>query len=1102
MAIKWTDEQLAIIESRDKNILVSASAGSGKTTVMIKRIIDLVLDKKERTPISKFLIVTFTKASASDMKEKLIEAFQEHQDDEFCLEQIDLVDTSDISNLHSFCSRLISTYFYEVNVDPSFQVLDGTVASFLQDKAIQKLFEKKEKLNDKEYFKLFDIFQKKRQDKKLKNIIKRFNNFLNSNLDSEKWFTDNLESAYNLDFSKNSCARLINNTVSSKTEELVDALEKFAGFCDANNQEKVANYFMEVADLFKTVNYHNSFEVNAKNIIGAKFPVSSRVSSTVEIKPQIDTMREFAKSQFENFQKNFVSDDMDFLRQGLSEMKGVVVSLYNLVKEFNEIYDELKHEINGLDFNDLERKTLEILKNEEILNTLKEKYKYIFVDEYQDINSVQEAIISLLARDDNRFMVGDIKQSIYRFRLCDPEIFLDKYEKYNGKVPKSELHILNCNFRSDKKILKFVDEVFAGVMTEKFGGVDYDKDSRFAPGEKNLDEPNSVNLFLVDTTKEKKEAIVPSGVYSVKNHNQPELDDEERGVIEAKLVANTITRIINEVGENNFHYSDVAVLVGSRSNAMVLKFIESLKSFGVRVSSDEKYNLMEKVYVQEILNFVKLCCNKNNDFVLFKVLKSRLFNFTDDDLVKIRLVSPTKRFYECVSDFDKIDDENLKQKIKLFIDELSKFSAFARILNIKQLCKKIVDEFSLYQINDASFESEIANRNIDLMIDALPETDAFDFVLNYENFALEVENECGGDNVSIMTIHKSKGLEFKYVFLINTVNEFNFESTYDNILFNKSFGVGIDYFDTINRTQIESVASAGIKLLEKRKLVEEQQRVLYVALTRAKEKLFVICSKEKEKIAQKIKEHKNCFADWFEPIIYKELNNEHNDIINFEMYKASDLNEKNEIENRELLFKECDAETPSWFEYKYSDSKQFGLKSSISKILSSSEQNTQFTGSGSSAERGIDYHSFFEKIDFKAGDLDLQVDRIFNEQGENLDIDINLIKNVLKMPIFAEICKANYILTEREFYSKVSTDRVKKSNAEGEFVLQGIIDLVAVFDDYLIVLDYKTGKCSDEKIKNYSFQLEIYSEIAEKIFNKKTRKKLLCFIDELKLIEI
>ena len=1101
MTIKWTDEQRNIIDSRGKNILVSASAGSGKTTVMIQRIIDLVLDKEDRTPISKFLIVTFTKASASDMKRKLIEAFQEHEDDEFCLEQIDEVDTSDISNLHSFCSRLISTYFYEVNVDPAFQVLDGSVSVFLQDRAIQKLFEKKEKIGDKDYFRLFDIFQKKRQDKKLKNIIKRFNNFLNSNLDSERWFNETLESAYNLDLSKNSCATLINNSVSSKSRKLVEVFEDFANICLKNNQEKVSEYFMEIADLFKTINFNNSFEVNAKNLFGSKFPVSPRISASVEIKPQIETMRDFAKSQYENFQKNFVSDDAEFLKTGLLQMKEIANALYGLVKEFNEIYDEMKREINGLDFNDLERKTLEILKNPEILQTLKDKYKYIFVDEYQDVNSVQEEIISLIARDNNRFMVGDIKQSIYRFRLCDPDIFLEKYEKYDGKMPKSELHKLNCNFRSDKKILKFVDEVFSGVMTEDFGGVDYEKDSKFIPGEENLNNPNSVNLFFVDTTKEKRAEIVPSGVYSVKNHTQSELDDEERGVIEGKLVANTIARIIEEVGINNFKYSDVAVLVGSR-NAMVLKFIETLKSYGIKVSSDEKYNLIEKVYIQEILNFIKLACNKNNDFVLFKVLKSRLFNFSDDDLVKIRLLAPRKRFFECIDESDNLDDEKLKNKLCNFKNELAKFSAFAKILNIKQLCKKIIEDFSIYQINDASFEFENANRNIDLMVDALPETDAFDFVLNYENFVLEVENECGGDNVSVVTIHKSKGIEFKYVFLINTINEFNFESTYENVLFNKDFGVGIDYFDVVNRTQIESVASAGIKYLEKRKLVEEQQRVLYVALTRAKERLFVICSKEKEKIAQKIKEHKNCYADWFEPIIYKELHGEHNEIINFETYISSELNEKNEAETREILLKECDAEAPNWFEYKYSDSKDFGLKSSISKILKNSAGKDEYLGSGSSAERGTEYHSFLQYIDFKAGNIDAQIEKLANEQTWSENIDINLIKNVLKMPIFDEISRAKYILTEREFYAKLSTDKVKQSNAESEFVLQGIIDLVAVFDDYLVILDYKTGKPSAEKLENYSYQLNIYSEIAEKIFKKQARKKVLCFIDELKIVEI
>lgn len=1099
MSVNWSEEQLKIFESHDKNILVSASAGSGKTTVMIQKIIDLVLKEGDRTPISNFLVVTFTKASASDMKEKLIEAFMKHQDDEFCLEQIDNVDTSDISNLHSFCSRLISSYFYEVGIDPSFQVLDGAVAGFLQDKALEKLFEKKEKLADENYLKLFDIFQKKRQDKALKNIIKRFNNYLNSNLNSEKWFYDTLERIYNENLNENSTAKIINSFVPKKMLELSLSAEKVAKLCHENEQEKMCEYLIEVSQILRTVSANNSFEVNAKNIADIKLPTSPRLSSKVEIKPVVDGVKDLIKSQLENFQKNYICGDIDYLKQGLRETKQIAISLYGLVKEFNEIYDELKYEINGLDFNDLERKTLKILENPEILHSLRNKYRYVFVDEYQDINSVQEEIISLVSGKNNRFMVGDIKQSIYRFRLCDPDIFLQKYEEYSKPQKTSELFKLNKNFRSDKKILKFVDLVFSGVMTEDFGGIDYEKDSKFTAGDDNLDAPESVNLFYIDTTKDENIEAKFSGVYSVKNHVQPELDDEEKGVIEAKLVADTIAKLIEKDGKN-FKFSDVAVLVGSR-NAMVAKFIETLRGFGIKVSSDEKYNLIDKFYIQEILNFVKLAYNSNDDFLTFKVLKSRLFNFSDNELVEIRLLDKKRRFFECVKNYEGIKSAELKNKLDYFHKKLEEFSKLSCILNIKQLCKKIVDDFSLYQINNASGEFGIANNNIDLMINALPETDTADFVINYGNFSLEVENECGGDTVSVMTIHKSKGIEFKYVFLINTNNEFNFESTYQNVVFNKNYGVGIDYFDLTTRVQVPTVASAGIKLLEKRKLVEEQQRVLYVALTRAKEKLFVIYSKEQEKISGSPREHKKCFGDWFEVMVYNELNGKHHELINFEMYPANKLVEKNEFDSRQLLLTDDkNNEAPEWFKYSYEDAGEFALKTSISKLLKSDNMQI-YHGTGSSADRGTAYHNFLQKIDFKITDYNSQIDRIYSE-GSFDDVDISLIKKLLKMSIFAEISTAKYILTEREFYSKIKTDEIKQSNASGEFVLQGIIDLVAIFDDGLIVLDYKTGKFTEEKYSDYKFQVETYSNVAEKIYGLPVKKRLLCFIDEQKLIEI
>lgn len=1100
MAIEWTKEQQAIFNCHDKNILVSASAGSGKTTVMIQKIINLVLKENDRTPISNFLVVTFTKASAVDMKAKLIDAFSKHQDDEFCLRQIDEVETSDISNLHSFCSRLISTYFYELNVDPSFQVLDGAVSDFLQDKALDKLFEKKERAGDVEFLKLFDIFQKKRQNKHLKNIIKKLNNFLNASLDGKVWFDETLESAYNIDLNNNACAKLINLYVSKQMKDLSQEAENFASICYDSKQDKLYDYFIQVAEQLSSVNVNNNFEINAKNIFEIKLPTAPRISSDVQIKFQSDALRIKIRKQLENFQKNFVSDDIEYLKQGLSETREVVKALYVLVQEFNEIYDSLKHEINALDFNDLEKKALIILKNPQIVETLRKKYRYVFVDEYQDINSVQEEIISIVSGLNNRFMVGDIKQSIYRFRLCDPEIFLDKYEKYSTKSKDSELFKLNCNFRSDKKILKFVDLVFSGVMTEDFGGIDYKKDSQFIPGEGNLDKENSVNLFYVDTTKSKPEIETPRGVYSVKNHQQVESEDEEKGVIEARLVAETIAGIIEDVGINNFSYKDVAVLVGSR-NAMVQKFIETLKSFGVKVSSDEKFNLIDKIYIQEILNFVKLSCNHNDDITLFKVLKSRLFNFTDEDLVKLRLIDKKIRFYECINKIEFLQDDELKSKLNYFKEKLDLFSNFAGVLSVKQFCKKIVDDFSLYQINDASEEFLNANYNIDLMIDALPETDVFDFVLNYGNFSLIVENECGGDTVSVMTIHKSKGIEFKYVFLINTTNEFNFESTYETVICNKHFGVGIDYFDLNKRSQMPTIASAGIKLLEKRKLVEEQQRVLYVALTRAKEKLFVICSKEKEKLSVNLNEHKRCFADWFEPMIVDELYGNKNKLLNFAEFKSSELLDIRLNQKKSLLLKEEVVDEPEWFDYKHSDAVKFKLKTSISKLLEDDRKEVEFIGSGSSASRGTMYHEFLQKIDFKSKDLGKNAEQIAGS-GDYKDVDLKLIKNLLSNPIFSEISQAQHILTEREFYAKISTDEIRPSNANGEFVLQGIIDLLAVFEDYVIVLDYKTGKINDEKLKEYSFQLQTYSNIAERIYNKKVTKKILCLIDEQKIIEI
>ena len=1106
MAISFTKEQQAVIDSRGHNILVSASAGSGKTTVMIQRIIDLVLDEKHPTPISNFLVVTFTKASASDMKKKLIDAFLKHQDDPFILEQIDDVETSDISNLHSFCSKLISTYFYEVGIDPSFQVLDETNSRYLKEKAFEKLFDIKEKMGDVAYLRLFDIFQKNRNNSALKEIIAKFNDFMNANLDAQIWMEKTFDDIYNEDLNKNSCAKLINHYVSLKIQEIIEIVENTAKLCLDNGLEKIYEFFIDVVSMLATVNIKNSYELNAKNLFDINIPKAPTVKSNVVIKPIIEETKKMIKDSILNFRKNFISADTEFLKQGLCGAKETLMQLFKLVQEFNVIYDEIKKDCNGLDFNDLEKYALKVLNNPQIIQTVKNRYRYIFVDEYQDINSVQEKIISLIASEDNRFMVGDVKQSIYRFRYCDPEIFLQKYAEYGLSSNGSELHKLNCNFRSDKKILKFVDEVFMDVMTEKFGGIDYKKDAMFVAGENNLDNPNSVNLCFIDTTTSKPELAELQGVYSVKNHVQPVIEDEEIAVAEARYVVDKIAQLIEEKGRD-FEYGHVAVLIGSR-NEMVEKFIESLKSMGIPVACDEKYDLMKRPYIQEIICFVKYVNNTRDDYLLFKVLKSRMFNFCDEELSKIRELNMQGRFFECIDDLENIQDVNLKSKLVEFINIRDRFCKFAKLLSIKDLCRKIIADFELDKINNASMSGERALFEMCKLIEVLPDTSVTDFCVNYENFSLELESECSDENsVSIMTIHKSKGIEFKYVFLINTSGEFNFRFSSENVIFNKDFGVGVDYFDTISRTQIESVASSGIKLLERRKLVEEKQRVLYVALTRAIERLYIVCSKPINKIGESQKERKTCFCDWFDWFIYNELNEKHNPIINFEHYNLSELCESSETQRRVLSFKEFDVQEREWFNYDFNPLVQIPLKNSITKIIRDKniDKNIGYERGVSSAERGTVYHKCLQKINLTGNvDIILQIKHILKNlpDEERTLVDEDVLIGLLNLPIFEELKLAQKIFTEREFYAKVSTDLIAKGSVQDEFILQGVIDVLAVFEDGIIVMDYKTGKFNNANLETYKMQLNTYAEIAERSLKKSIKRKLICFIDEQKIIEI
>ena len=470
------------------------------------------------------------------------------------------------------------------------------------------------------------------------------------------------------------------------------------------------------------------------------------------------------------------------------------------------------------------------------------------------------------------------------------------------------------------------------------------------------------------------------------------------------------------------------------------------------------------------------------------------------------------RFFEIFDKFDELKDENVKSKVIKLKDAISKYKNLAKVLKIKDLILKIVEDFSIYKINLTLQNGETLNDELDYFVGALPNVDVFEFVINYKELSVFYENETSGDAVKMMTIHKSKGMEFKAVFLINTGNRFNFQSTYGSILFNKQFGVGMDFYNLSTRIQSPTIPISAIRMIEKRKLVEEQQRVLYVALTRAKEKLFIVYSDMVENIASEMPERPKSYGDWFKKFVYSELHGTKNEIINFKDCTRSVDDLCNVEEKKDLIFIDEEVQEPDWFEYKFNKESAICLKNSISRILKdekSEEYDKKFFEQEetlSSADRGTVYHKVLQNVDFEnLQNIEKQLCKIIEnlDEDERKLIDENLILKTLKIPLFVEIASADKILKEREFCAKMPAKMVDENIVtDDEFILQGVVDLIAVFDDEIWILDYKTGKFDESRLEKYGFQINTYANVCERAFGRRVTRKFLCFIDLQKIIEI
>ena len=685
---------------------------------------------KDKIDIDKILIVTFTNAAASEMRERILDAIykqiDENPEDEALQKQIILLNKASICTIHSFCLDVIRNHFYELDIPANFRVGDTGEIELLKQDVIEELFEEKYLNNDKEFIKLINTYTNYRDDESLKELIITIYKFIQSSPFPKEWIEEKVKmfkiDDITDDFSGTIWGKILLESLSEDVKDCIIRLENLAKemkkFDELEKYIKVIqNDTYELQSLLNNLNTWDS-AYNHSNIEWMKWPVDRKV--TIELKDEAKKIRDDIKKKISSSINKVLLYNSEVANNDIKEMYSILNSLKNLILEFSDRFKYKKREKNIIDFNDIEHFALELLVKKddkgnlistEIANEYKEKFEEIAIDEYQDSNLVQEYILRSISKGNNIFMVGDVKQSIYKFRQARPELFLEKYEKYSiDKEQGRDLKIkLFKNFRSRQNILDFTNLVFDNIMTKEIGDILYDKDEYLNLGA-NYEPPENIksvyagitNLEIIDLKEDDEEEENDSSKSIEKNESdEPIL---ENSVIEAKYVANRINELLNnpdyvvydkKIGYRKITYKDIVILLRATSTLAPI-YEKEISALNIPVFSDTSSEFLDSIEVQTILSVLKIIDNPTQDIPFVSVLRSSIGGFTDDELVKIRLCNKESNFYEAFISARIQCEENLKLKIENFLEELKSWQNKVNEKPLDELIWNIYMETNYY----------------------------------------------------------------------------------------------------------------------------------------------------------------------------------------------------------------------------------------------------------------------------------------------------------------------------------------------------------------------------------------------------------------------
>ncbi|MTI49300.1 MAG: helicase-exonuclease AddAB subunit AddA [Firmicutes bacterium] len=872
----WTPEQKKAIETKDSNLLVSAAAGSGKTAVLVERIIQIIT--QEMIDIDKLLIVTFTNAAAGEMRERILKALvdkiQEKPENEAHLRrQLNLLNKAYITTIHSFCIEVVRRNFHLIDIDPSFRIGDNTEKNILIQESLDELMEQEYEIADDNFILLVEAFGTNREDVKLQELIYRIYTFIQSKPYPQQWLKESVEQ-FNMneeEFENSLWAATIKESIKIELKGAKDIINEAIHISKSvggpqEYEEALIDDLQNIDSLQNSlgISLENFYE-DITNIKHKKFS-SIRGERKLEVDANLQEEVKNLRKQYKDkiispIQKSILTKGIDEQIQQINHMYPMMTYLYELVIKFDELYKSKKLEKGILDFNDLEHYALRILEREEVQEVFRKGFEYIFVDEYQDSNIVQETIINRIKKDNNLFLVGDVKQSIYRFRMADPTLFIEKYQSYSDDTKDKDVKvILSKNFRSRHEILEGVNYIFKNTMSKELGEIDYDEQAYLYKG---LDfqpiEDPSIDVSIIEKETEDLEEI---------DEDIAEMTYVE---VEAKVVAQKIKDLLGKETFNpkkneykEIEYRDIVVLLRATKNWAPI-FMEAFLDEGIPVYSDDSSGYFDVIEVKVFLDLLAVIDNKRQDIPLLATMRSPIGKFTTQELIDIRLNGENRSFYEAIEKYIEEKDDALKHKLVGFVKNINRWAEEVRFVKLDDFIWRLLIETGYYHYVGAMPGGIQRQANLRILVDRAEqfEKSAINGLFNFIRF-IDKLSQSGGDMstaktlgesenvVRLMSVHKSKGLEFPVVICPGLGKQFNLRDTHEDILLHKDLGLGPKYIDIDKRVYSETLPQVAIKRKMKIESLSEEMRILYVALTRAVDKLVLVGSiKNIEKESQK-----------------------------------------------------------------------------------------------------------------------------------------------------------------------------------------------------------------------------------------------------------